>query len=179
MKFPRALVFLAGLAGLAAIFMPFLQFDTEVNGKKLRAEVTAFRMVGGVQSVRDVVKGDYEVAADEDKRVVADMNAKLDETRTVYIIAFAPGLVLLLLAIAGRLGRGKATIALIVGLLGLGIWFLLGEGFKKAREENKTGIALEAGIAMTLLLATGAGGTAGGLLGLIAPERRRDAAPPA
>lgn len=175
MKIPRLLVFLAGLAGVVAFFMPLIQFDAEVEGKKLRAEISAFRMVSGITSIRDVVKGDYQVSAEEDKKFVTERSEDVDKSRVIYMVAFAPGIHLLLAAIAGRLGRGKATIALIAGLLGVGIWLLLKAGFEKALSENKTGVAFEAGLALTLLMVVGIAGSVGGLLGLISPERKPDA----
>ena len=82
-----------------------------------------------------------------------------------------------MIGLAGRLGRGKATIALIVGLIGVGIWALLQAGFKKTLEENTTGYPLEAGFALMLLMITGIAGSIGGLFGLIMPERSSSGAP--
>jgi hypothetical protein len=172
MKLPRLLVFLGGVAGVLAFFFPLLRMDQTIAGKPYGFDVSMFRIVRGVSSVREVVTGDYELTADEDERLVGEFNEKTEPAKKGYFL-FLPGALLLALALLGRLGRGKASLALLAGLAGLFFWWALSEGFKKAATEATTQ-AVETGSAMTMLLAVAIAGCVGGLFGLVKPERRPD-----
>lgn len=173
MKLPRLLVFLGGLAGVVALFMPLFKMPISVGEKKYTAEMTGLQSLTGVKAISDVVKGDDVPKGEDDKTAVAEMNKSWEGARWIFYTIFGSALALLLLGVLGRLGRGKATLALLMGVVaGLGAWLLIA-AMKKVSEDQR--IEVPTGFAVTLLLVAAVGGGLGGLFGLFSPERKPEA----
>ncbi len=170
MKLSRILVILGGLAGVIALFMPLFKMPIEAGGKKYTAEMTGLQSLTGVSAISDVVKGDDLPKGEDDKAAVADMNKSWDSARWIFYTIFGSALLLFLVGATGRLGRGKASLAMLLGIVaGLGAWLLIAA---MANVSKDRGVDVPTGLAVTLLLVAAGGGCLGGLIGLISPERK-------
>jgi len=133
MKASKLIVLVGGILGLIAFFLPLVS----INRPDFHGTASAFQVVKGIDA---------------------------GAVRTFIYAVFAPAVVFALiggLALRkGAFGRGAGTLAMIFGLLGLGVTALL----KSAAEGD-------AGIGLTLLLVGCLAGTVGGILGIAKPER--------
>lgn len=169
----RLLVLLAGLCGVGAFVMPL--FTVQVTEGDASLAVSTLNILQGAESLRDRVKGTDVKMTDAQ---VDDMDEGLQKAKTTFLLLVGgPGALLLLFALLGmgRFGRGLALLSLLVGLAGVGCWALLRTALDEAAKKGD-GYTTTPGLAVTLLLATGALGALGGLIGLLRPERP---APPA
>jgi hypothetical protein len=156
MNLGKALVLVAGLAGVAAFFLPLAEGEDDGT----TARVVAYDLVRGV----DPVRGPDGVA----RRI--DWGPNFERNRGIFVGAFAPGGLLLLvglLALAARFGRGLAALALVFALLAGAVWAIFDRAFAEVEDP------LWRGPGYYLLLACAAGGTIGAIYGLARPERRR------
>lgn len=133
MKASKLIVLVGGILGLIAFFLPLVS----INRPDFHGTASAFQVVKGIDA---------------------------GAVRTFIYAVFTPAIVFALvggLALRkGAFGRGAGTLALIFGLLGLGVTALL----KSAAEGD-------AGVGLTLLLVGCIAGTVGGILGIAKPER--------
>jgi hypothetical protein len=169
MKASKLIVLVGGILGILAFFLPLVS----VQRDNFHGTVSAFQLVKGLDTASDAVdKADSQVnvasvgADDAVATHAAAGEAKKDlgALKAIVLAIFAPALLLVLIGALGvkrnRFGRGAGALALVLGLVGLGIAMIL----KSAAEGD-------AGIGLTLLLLTGVSGVVGGLLGLIKPQR--------
>lgn len=164
-KVAKFLVLGAGLAGLLAFFLPLISVSKSgVDGK-----LSAFQIVKGIDSLNDVVEG-TEAESVADARAKEEANEALGAVKGIVMALFVPALLLAVIGGIGaskkRFGRGLAVPSMLLGLVGLAIWATL-----SSAASDPTGAESAAGVGMHLLLLTGLGGTVGGLVGTIKPDR--------
>lgn len=167
-KISKFIVLLAGIVGVAAFFLPL----ASVKDSGFTGQLSAFQIVKGISSTQDVVgEAGKIVDSETDKAAVKDANEALSAVKGIVLACFAPAVFLLLfggIGAAKRFGRGLGIGSLLFGLIGLGIWALLSAAFKETGAESAVGVA------MHLLLVSGAGGALGGLMGTIKPEPKAE-----
>ncbi len=179
----KFLVLVGGIVGIVSFFLPLIAVkDSGVEGA-----VSAFQIVKGLDKASEVVTGAAgelaktaeEAGAAELQKATAEANDAFGKIKTVVMAIYAPALLLLIIgAIAvmkKQFGRVGGTFAFLFGLIGLGIWAILNAAANEvAADIAKGGGAGESvkGIAMHLLMVTGALGLVGGLMALIKPERK-------
>src|SRR5512134_1336374 len=133
----RWIVLVGGVLGTIAFFVPLASF---VHRGEARA-ITAHELFTGVTEL-------------EQAQTIA-------EIRGVIALCFLPGAVLLVLgfvaAIRGRFGRVGGTTAVVLGVIGLLVFYALNAGVDSDPTASR-------GPAMYLLLAAGALGLAGGVM---------------
>lgn len=174
MKASKLIVLAGGILGILAFFLPLVSVQRE----NVHGTVSAFQLMKGLDTASDAVdKADAQVnVASVGADDVAASHAAAGEARKdigalkgIVLAIFAPALLLALIGGLGvaknRFGRGSGALALVLGLVGLGIAAVL----KSAAEGD-------GGIGLTLLLVTGVSGVVGGLLALIKPQRAAAAA---
>ena len=165
MKASKFIVLVGGILGILAFFLPL----GSVQRHGATASVSAFQVMKGLDQV--------EVAVDEagarraiDVETTAGAKKDIGAMKGIVMAIFAPALLLALIGGLGvarkRFGRGAGTLALLLGLVGLGIAAIL----KSAAEGD-------GGIGLTLLLVTGVAGVVGGLAALVKPERAQAQTP--
>jgi len=159
MKATKFIVLVGGILGILSFFLPLVS----VHRSNATGQVSAFQIMKGLDTV-SVAVDTASVKTVEDVQVRSEAKKDVGAMKGIVMAIFAPALLLTLiggLAVARkRFGRGAAALALIFGLIGLGIGAIL----KSAAEGD-------AGVGMTLLLLTGVAGVVGGLMGLVKPER--------
>ncbi len=161
MKASKFIVLIGGILGILAFFLPMVA--VERDGAK--ASVSAFQLVQGLDEVTANVGGkDIKVAVSDAGVSTTEAQKELASMRWVFLAIFAPTLLLVLiggLAVKNqRFGRGAGFLALLFGLICLGLGAI-----------TLSAAGKDAGIALTLLLGTGIAGVVGGLLALVKPER--------
>ncbi len=166
MKASKLIVLAGGILGILAFFLPLVSVQRE----NVHGTVSAFQLMKGLDTAGDAVdKADAQVdlaSVDGATSHAAAGEAKKDigALKGIVMAIFAPALLLALIGGLGvakkRFGRGSGALALVLGLVGLGIATIL----KSAAEGD-------GGIGLTLLLVTGVSGVVGGLLALVKPER--------
>jgi hypothetical protein len=166
-KFTKFLVLGAGIIGLLAFFMPL----TAVSRAGVTVKISAYDAVAGIDSLQDVV-GDADTTGEANEQDLKEINEALGEVKMIILAMFVPALFLLLFGGLGtmkkKFGRGFGAGALIFGLIGLGIWAILNTAASEIEAETNESIK---GLGMWMLMLTGLGGTVGGLLALIKPDR--------
>jgi len=160
MKASKFLVLAGGILGILAFFLPMVT----IHRADYSGSASAFQIIKGLQVAGDAVNSDSVRAAAMNSEAVSQAKEGLDAMKGIVMAIFVPAI---LLAAFGafavtkqRFGRAAGFFSLLFGLIGLGIGALL-----------KSAAGADGGIGLTLLLATGALGTVGGLLALIKPER--------
>jgi hypothetical protein len=176
MAFSKFIVLLGGVLGIVAFFLPLIA----VKNSGVEGAISAFQIVKGIETAKDVVKGAAaEVAAQDPdnaqiKEATTAANDGLKAVRNVTLAVFAPAVLLTLIGVAGvvrkQFGRLAGTGSFLFGVIGLGIWAILNTAANEAAAEM-TGESVK-GMGMHLLMVTGACGILGGLMGLIKPERK-------
>ncbi len=161
MKASKLIVLVGGILGIIAFFLPMVSVTRENQTVK----VSALQVVQGIDAVKgEISKTDVSAASMEDKTNLAKADTDLSSIKGIVLAIFAPALLLALIGGLGvmrkKFGRGAGTLSFLLGAVGLGIGAIL-----KSAAEGDSGIAL------TLLLVTGAAGLVGGLMALIKPER--------
>ena len=167
MKPWKVVVLLAGLAGIAGFFLPFIKYkspDGSVTGT-----ISAYQIVAGIDDPGDIVDGDVPNLDREQVAVlVKQFNEGLAELKTLMLGFFAPAVLLAVIGALGmargRLGRIAGVFALLLGLANAGV-FLLFRGV--AADSGQTEATL--GIGLTMLLLAGVGGAIGGLGAIVSP----------
>lgn len=165
MKASKFLVLAGGLLGILAFFLPMVS----LHRADYSGSASAFQIIKGLSVASDAVGSEEVRAAAMNTEAVTQAKEGIDAMKGIVMAIFVPAI--LLAAIGGlavakkKFGRGAGVLALLLGLVGLGIGALL-----------NSAAGADGGIGLTLLLATGALGTVGGLLGLIKPDRGPTAA---
>lgn len=172
-KILKFVVLGCGALGLVAFFMPL------IHVKKANAKVSAWQVVKGLDKVS---KASKEAAAMMDKAASTPIkNEKLDEMRNkakdiskgsdtakfIFYIPFFPAAMFVLIgviAVIGRFGRGSAVATILMGLVGIGIWALIRAAAKDVGVEDALGSAI------TMLAVCYFGATTAGIVGLFKPE---------
>lgn len=161
-KASKFLVLLGGIVGLLGFFLPFVKADIE--GKNLG--ISAFQVIGGIDIAEEALE-DADAPTAEAEAMTADIENMLSDVKTFLYAVYAPALLFTLFGVLGvarrRFGRGLGSLSLLLGLLTLGVWALL---FAAAGETDAS-----LGLGAQLLLVTGLGGTVGGLVALVKPDR--------
>lgn len=168
MKVWKALVLLAGLAGIAGFFLPFVKYkspDGSVTGT-----ISAYQIVAGISDPNQIVDGDLpELDPAQVSVLVKQFNEGLAEFKTAMLAFFTPALLLALIGgisvARGRMGRLAGIFALLLGLANAGVFFLF---YTVAKDSGQTDATL--GVGLTMLLVAGIGGALGGLGALVSPE---------
>jgi len=159
MKASKFIVFLGGILGIVAFFLPLVS----VTHQGHKATVSAMQLVKGLDSVQsDDTPSEARAAMSPDAiRATKDTAGAL---KGIVIAVFVPAF--LLAAIGGvavarrRFGRLGSIFAMVIGLIGLAI-----AGLLVAAAEGDSGSGL------ILLLVSAIAGTLGGLLATIKPDR--------
>ncbi len=167
MKATKFIILVGGILGLLSFFLPLVS----VHRAEGKATVSALQIIKGLETV-SVAVDTAEVHSVRDVEVRGAAKQDLGAMKGIVMAVFAPALLLALIggiAVSRkRFGRGSAALALVFGLIGLGIGAVLNGAAEG-----------DGGIAITLLLVTGVCGTVGGLIGLVKPERFVEASAPA
>ena len=167
-KVSKFVVLLSGVIGLVAFFLPILA----VESSGIEGKLSAYQIVSGIETVKDVVKQAPNTGTAEEKQAIDQANAELDKYRGFVYAIFGPAALLALFGLIGvlrgRFGRGLAVPTLLFGLLGLAIWYLLDSAANEVGAEHGESVK---GVAMHLLLVTGLGGTMAGLISTVVPDR--------
>lgn len=161
-----------GALGLVAFFMPLLHL------KKANKKVSAWEVVKGVEKAKgeiDKLKKATENKIAESSDTMKEAHDKLDKAgkaadaaKYAFYIPFFPPAVFTLIgiiAIIGRFGRGSAVGALLMGVIGIGIWLFIRSIAKDVGVEDALGSAI------WMLAISYFGATACGIAGLIKPEK--------
>lgn len=170
MKASKFIVLVGGIVGLIAFFLPAINVTHQ--GKTVG--VSAMQLVAGLDLAKDAVdKAESPdvggLGAGELSKAKADASSEISKVKGFVLGLFAPALLLVIIGGVGamrrRFGRGLGSLSLLLGLISLALGALImsvaSEGGKEAG----------AGIAITLLVVTGAAGALGGLMALIKPDR--------
>jgi len=177
---------LAAIAGVVAIVLPFLTVSIDdVEGVDGSLEFSLIALVQTESAEEFIEKGAAQkMHADidnEDERAekVAEFEAKFEEKynqwKTYGYVLFAP-IALIILGALGSLfmghGRGVGFLLLLGAIVGGGIYYLFDYAIQEKPEELGS-IALNMMIGFTVYVA--AAGVAGlaGLLGVVAPEKKK------
>lgn len=172
-----------GALGLVAFFMPL------IHVKEANAKVSAWQVVKGLDKVKegadDVAKSAEKAtkilnkakdtaidkAAEKSETVRKHAKAVSDGAKTakyIFYIPFFPAAMFVLigvLAVFRRFGRGSAISVMLMGLIGIGIWALIRAAAKDV------GVQDALGSAVMMLAISYFGATACGLVGLFKPEK--------
>jgi hypothetical protein len=167
MKASKHIVLVGGILGIIAFFLPLVS----VHRPDFHGTASAFQIVKGLDTVQHEV--DQAATASDlstvDRAAATEGSDGIGKIKGLVLAIFAPAAVLALIGGLGvyrkKFGRGAGVLALLVGLVGLGIAALL----KSAAEGD-------AGIGLTMLIVTGLAGVVGGVMALVKPERRAQVA---
>jgi hypothetical protein len=169
----KFLVWGACALGLIGFFLPMIS----VVQSGVTVELSAMTLVSGAdKALEEAAKqaGDQVGASDKDKAEAKQMAKSVKGTegakevtaamQKLVLVMFAPTILLLLVSLIAlkRYGRLLAVLALLAGIAGVGLWAIA----SGAVEGDKGGL----GLGMTLVMAGGALGALGGIMGLIKPE---------
>ena len=170
MKASKFIVLAGGILGILAFFLPLV--TVERHG--MQVSVSAFQVVKGLDAVQDAAntkeaKAEIAKLGAEGRKFVREADDSLDKIKGIVLAVFAPALLLAVIGGLGvsrkKFGRGAGALALLLGLLGLGIGAIL-----KGAAEGDSGIGI------TVLLLTGVAGIVGGIMAIAKPERATAAA---
>jgi hypothetical protein len=168
MKLWKFLVLVAGIAGIAGFFLPFVNYkspDGSVTGT-----ISAYQIVAGISDPNEIVDGDLPKLDQTQVAVLIEQfNEGLAELKTTMLAFFSPALLLGLIGgiavLRGKMGRLAGVFALLLGLANAGVFFLFNA---VAKDSGQTDATL--GLGLTMLLVAGAGGALGGLGALVSPD---------
>jgi len=170
MKLWKLLVLLAGFAGAAGFFLPFIEVThTRYNA---RAEVSALQLVRGASDYVELAKAhEDQLPKGEAQRLFHRIDDKVSTFRGLVVALYLPavGLALIgLIAIArGRFGRFGGLLALVLGIASAGIWLAF---YIVSRQEKDPEFHAAMGLGLHMLLAAGLGGMLGGFGALVVPD---------
>jgi len=160
MKASKFIVFLGGILGIVAFFLPLITITT--HGEKVTP--SAMQIFKGVDAIHHEMDNNKEFRAAMTSEGMSAAKDGASAVKGIVIAVFLPAVLLALIGGIGvtrrKFGRVAGTFSLIFGLIGLAIAALL-----VAAAEGDSG----AGI--MLLVVTGVAGFLGGLLALIKPDR--------
>lgn len=135
----------------------------------VRVTFSAFRALSGVKGMHDAVP---------DAARSTDYWEALGSVVGYLALPWAPTVAFLLFSLIGirRFGRGLGTLSLLVGAVTIVFWLLLNSVVQEESAKLAPAGSLIAEIGFTLLLVGAIAGAVGGLLALVAPQRRRSEA---
>ena len=160
------IVLAAGVFGIVAFFVPLAYFE---HGEA-SVPVSAFDVVRGVdERIAEVAAS---TISEGDK---AEIDEALTELKIVVLVCYAPAALLVVIGAVGavrrRLGRIGGTLAVLLGGVGILIWYGLNQG--------AAGADAMAGFGVHLLLISALGGMTGGMMAAVRPDATsRHASPP-
>lgn len=173
MKASKFIVLVGGILGIISFFLPMASVTEKKDGADIHVSVSAFQVVKGIDSVTATVNGNDahkmgEGLSGADKAefdtAKKDANKALSDAKGIIIGLFVPAFLLALVGgfavMRKRMGRGAGTLAFLLGIAALGIGALL-----------KSALEGDSGLALTMLMVTGAAGIIGGLMTLVKPDR--------
>jgi len=160
MKASKLIVFIGGVLGIIAFFLPLITVTS--HGHK--GSASALQIFKGASEVSDAVDSDHDVRASLSHQEMSAAKDGASAVKGIVMAVFFPAVLLAILGGAGmmrrKFGRVAGTFSLIFGLIGLAI-----AGLLVAASEGGTGSGA------ILLVVTGIAGFLGGLLALIKPDR--------
>lgn len=160
MKASKFIVFIGGILGIIAFFLPLISVTTHGH----TGSASALQIFKGASDVSDAVDKDPQVHASLSRHEMSSAKDGAAAVKGIVMAVFFPAILLAILGGAGvtrkRFGRVAGTFSLIFGLIGLAI-----AGLLVAASEGGTGMGA------ILLVVTGIAGFLGGLLTLIKPDR--------
>ncbi len=185
-KAAKHLLFVAGMLGVIAMFLPLLSFGKGIT----RMEVSAKELSFGLSRTHALV--DKDVPFLVRRKLPPDLLEAQEDVRTIIhasrgaALAFIPAALMLLAAVGGMwrgyLGRRLAAMALVCGIASIAAYFGLKYGLDYGENEEpllkRANLVIELGA--YFLIIAGLGGIAGGIAGIVRPEAprpRRVAAP--
>lgn len=180
--FGKWMVWAAVAAGVAGFFLPLVVADH--NG--ISVSLSPLTLLSGAEEALAATthQAADQLGANEEQRAEADAAAQAAITaeglkgvteamRDLVFMLFAPTALLLLVSLFSlkRYGRGLASLALLGGLVAVGLWSIVSSQAQSAQ--------VSLGLGLTLVVVGGGLGTLGGLVGLIKPEPKATPAPTA
>jgi hypothetical protein len=166
----KYLVLIAGIAGVAGFFLPFITFHSPRGD--IEGSVSAYQIVRGIDAVDELIDTTKPMTMTnaEATRVITTLNNELERYRGALIACFVPAALLAALgALVGarrKMGRIAGLLALVIGLANAGVWLLF---YQVSMEQPDVTAAM--GFGLHLLLVAGIVGTLAGLGALLAPDR--------
>lgn len=173
----KFLVLVGGVVGIVSFFLPLFEI-------KDQGAISAFQVVKGIDTVKDITTGATKELADaveaeggaaakaELAKGAGELNKKLAEVKGIVLGLYAPALLLIIIGAVAlarkQFGRLGGTFSFLLGLVALFVWF----GFHTVASEAAKDGTGQAGLGIHLYMASGALGAIGGLLALIKPERK-------
>lgn len=166
----KYVVLLAGIAGIAGFFLPFV--DVHTSDARFGRHPSAFELVRRIETLDSMTQGLSALGlAPVDARQSAEQaHAALETARTAASVIYAPAVLLAVLGIVcgkrRRMGRLAGFLALVLGAASASVWAVF---HYVASSDPHHGATLALGA--HLLLACGAAGVLAGLGALLAPDR--------
>jgi hypothetical protein len=170
MKLWKIIVLLAGLAGVAGFFFPFVEVThTRYNA---RAEISAYQLVRGAADYVELAKAhEDQLPKGEAQRLFHRIDDKVSTFRGLVVALYVPSALLAVLGLVAvarsRFGRFGGLIALVLGIASAGIWLAF---LFVSRQEKDPEFHAALGLGLYALLAAGAGGILGGFGAFLTPD---------
>jgi len=162
----RLLVLAAFALGVVAFVVPFISVDmaAEMGGPAGEPPVS-FSVMQIFQGAEELQAAVPDIPMSDAERV--ELDRMLGELRMVLLVPFVPSVIFLLIALLGlrRFGRAHGVVALVAGVLAVGMWLLLTSVAGSPESPN-----VAAALGITLLLLGGLIGAAGGVAGIARPQ---------
>jgi hypothetical protein len=165
----KYLVLLAGLAGIAGFFLPFVTVHT--TDARFGRRPSAFSLVRSLETLDSMTQGltALGIAPPKARESAEQAHAALETARTAASVIYAPAVLLALLGIVcgkrRKMGRVAGLLALLLGAASASVWAVF---HYVAASDPHHGATLALGA--HLLLACGIAGAAAGLGALVAPD---------
>jgi hypothetical protein len=170
MKLWKILVLLAGLAGIAGFFLPFIEVThTRYNA---RVELSAMQLVRGAADYVELAQAhEDQLPKGEAQRLFHRIDDKVSTFRGLVVALYVPSALLALLGLVavarGRFGRFGGLLALVLGIASAGIWLAF---YFVSRQEKDPEFHAALGLGLYALLGAGLGGIFGGFGALLTPD---------
>jgi hypothetical protein len=169
-KVAKFMVLVGGIVGVVAFFLPM--FSVEGGGKTFT--VSAFQVVRGAEAIKASMEkqaGEKASSDPEAQKAFDDLEDATTKFKGVFLGMYAPAAILLLLGIIGvlkkKFGRGFGVLALLFGLVAMGLWGLIFTGTKDSQASQH---AFALGLGIHLMLAAGILGFLGGITNTVKPD---------
>lgn len=166
----KYLVLLAGIAGIAGFFLPFVHVHT--RDARFGRHPSAFELVRRIEGLDEMTHSltALGITTADAQQMATHAHDQLQTARTAASVIYAPAALLALLGIAcgirRRMGRLAGFLALILGAASASVWAVF---HYVASSDPRHGATL--GLGAQLLLACGAAAALAGLGALLAPDR--------
>jgi hypothetical protein len=163
----KGLVLLGGLCGLVAFFLPFMVVPVEGT----TVGVSMFHFMKGEAGLEEAFGKKAETEGD--REALREASDAFEKDKGLFLAFYAPAALLVLLGLVGlvsRFGRGLGLIAMLAGIIGFGGWLLIHTALGEAAKEQARGMT--EGLGVTLLLVSASLGCLGALMALARPEPR-------